>query len=103
MLTGDDLPLSQRTLCAPWWRSGVAACRSVMGLGAGRKPVRDRLRAGLHAELGVDAPHVVLHCLLRKEQMRGDLAVCAAAGDQRHDLALASRQPGAVLATQFVV
>src|SRR5215469_15196415 len=65
--------------------------------GARRKPVRDRLRPGVDAEFGVDAPDVVLDRLLGEEQMRGDLAIGVPAGDQRHDLELAGRQPKAGL------
>jgi len=59
--------------------------------------VRDGRGAVVHAELGVDAPDVVLDGLLGQEQARRDLAVGMAAGDQRHDLTLACRQAEAGL------
>src|SRR5580700_4146172 len=70
----------------------VRAAAATVSAGAprGRQPVRDRGGPGIHAELGVDAPDVVLDRLFRQEQVRGDLAVGVPACDQRHDLEFAS-------------
>ena len=47
-----------------------------------------RLGPARHAELGEQVRHVVLHRLLRQEQLVGDLAVRAPLGEEMQDLAL---------------
>src|SRR5450631_3982359 len=62
---------------------------------SGRVPVApagDGGRAGLRAELGVDAVHVIFHGLLGEHQMGRDLTIGVTLGDERHDLGFAQRQ-----------
>src|SRR3954462_8863211 len=66
---------------------------------ANAKPQRDRLGTRVDADLLVDAAEVVLHGLVRDEQLLRDVAVGAAARKQVEDLALARRErPQALLA-----
>src|ERR671919_2193786 len=51
---------------------------------------RHRVRACVRLELGEDVPHVALHRLLADEQLRGDVRVRHAVGEQLEDLALAA-------------
>src|SRR3954452_13071766 len=59
------------------------------------EPLRalDRLGPVAHAELAIQPAGVLLDGVRREEQLRGDLAVGRAGGDQLEDLALARREP----------
>src|SRR4051812_4870190 len=63
------------------------------------QPVRDgrRLRAAAHVELREDPRHVHARGLLGHEELRADLAVRRAAGDEREHLALAGREAERIL------
>src|SRR3954469_3863238 len=63
------------------------------------QPVRDggRLRAAAHVELREDPRDVDARGLLGHEELRADLAVRRAAGDEREHLTLARRQAERVL------
>src|SRR3954468_25062312 len=61
--------------------------------GSARAPVGEGGGPRADAELGVDAPDVILHGLLGQEQVSGDLPVGLAVRDERHDFRLARGQP----------
>src|SRR5579859_5622757 len=83
---------AEDNLNAPWIRSPPRR-RAHGSPRRGPAPVGDGGGPRAHAELGVDAPDVVLHGLLGQEQVSGDLPVGLAVRDERHDLRLARGQP----------
>src|SRR4051794_15312013 len=81
-------------------RPRARMARSLVGLLLREpEPVRDgrRLRAAAHVELGEDPRDVHARGLLCHEELRADLAVGRATGDEREHLALARRQAERIL------
>src|SRR3954464_15253253 len=78
------------------WGVAIGSAYEAEAVGDGR-----RLRAAADVELGEDARDVDARGLLGHVELRADLAVRGAAGDQREHLALARREPERVRAVRL--